>query len=266
MSQRHPPLQDVVDNEELLSSSCSSMSSSNNPSNSTLNNSVELLGVFVPGDNVGEVLQPPPVNTIEYCEMDSHDQAITNDPEDFYSPPSTAMDSFDQALDTEEFHPSPPDSTIDVLEGDDVDEQTPSTSAPSRPSSEFVEDFPDVGFDIDQMQMYELYDAQGKPQVPHDLIPGKFRSRVRYAVCGACSRAQDFGYKNWNDLENTGGPTVVDDVGDVFCPYCGLDSRSYDLLQKHVAAVHDQWGWKPTPERCPTCGRPTRFPGPPPRS
>ena len=257
-------LQDAVDNDEVLSSSCSSMSSSTTPSNSTLNNSVEFLGAFAPDEDASGVLQPPPVNTIVYTDMDSHDQAISNDPEDFDFPPSTTTNSSDQAVDTEEFHPSL-DSTIDILEGDNMDEQTPSTSAPSRHSSNYVEDFSELGFDIDQIQMYEQSDAQGNPHVPPHLIPGKYRSRVRYAVCSACSRASDFGYKNWTDLEDVGGPSVVADVGDIFCPYCGLDSRTFELLQKHVAAVHEEWGWKPTPEACPTCGRPTRFSGPPSR-
>ena len=244
-------LQDVVDNEEVLSSSCSSMSSSTASSNSTLNNSVEILGVFAPNEDAGEVLQPPLVNTIDYCDMDSHDQAITNDPED-------------QAVDAGELHPTL-DSTIDILEGDNMDEQTPSTSAPSRYSPDSVEDFSELGFDIDQIQMYKQSDAQGNPHVPSHLIPGKYQSRVRYSVCSACSRAIDFGYKNWTDLENVGGPSVVAGVGDIFCPYCGLDSRTFELLQKHVTAIHEEWGWKPTPEACPTCGRPTRFSGPPSR-
>ena len=261
-----PPrlLQAMVDNDEVLSSSCSSMSSSTTPSDSTLNNSVEILGVYAPDVDAGEVLQPPPVNTIDYTDMDSHDQAITNDPEDFYFPPSSTTNLSIQAVDTEESHPSL-DSTVDILEGDSVGEQTPSTSAPSRYSPDSVEDYSELGFDIDQLQMYKHTDAQGNPQVPPHLIPGKYQSRVRYNVCCACSRAIDFGYKNWAHLELVGGPSVVDAVGDIFCPYCGLDSRTYELLQKHVAAVHDGWGWKPTPVACPTCGRPTRFSGPPSR-
>ena len=257
-------LQDVVDNEEVFSSSCSSISSSTASSNSTLNNSVEILGVFAPNQDAGEVLQPPLVNTIDYCDMDAHDQAITNDPEDFYFPPSTTTNYSDQAVDAGELHPTL-DSTIDILEGDNMDEQTPSTSAPSRYSPDSVEDFSELGFDIDQIQMYKQSDAQGNPHVPSHLIPGKYQSRVRYSVCSACSRAIDFGYQNWTDLENVGGPSVVAAVGDIFCPYCGLDGRTFELLQKHVTAIHEEWGWKPTPEACPTCGRPTRFSGPPSR-
>ena len=229
-----------MESEEILSSSCSSadehqelqeLLSTSKPS---LNESVEITGCYTP--------------TRENLPVEISNRLIEVSPEDVHV----------QQVDHASLN-----STINLMDEEDSGAQASSDSVQDDAPSEYVERSP-VAYDIQGRYDYEDTDSNGKPIVPPILIPEYFTSRIHYGFCGRCTRAKDFGYANWLELENSGDSKALEKIGSSFCPLCGLDCPADFLLNQHVDSIHVLRGWFPRLDDCPVCQYQSYFPDPPP--
>ena len=227
----------IMEDEEILSSSCSSADEQQelqgllSTSKPSLNESVVITGCYTP--------------TRENLPLEISNRLIETTPEDVHV----------QHLDH-----TPLNSTLNLTDEEDSGAQASSNSVQDDGPSEYVEKSPSFAYDILGRYDYEITDSDGKPFVPPNLIPEYFTSRIHYGFCGRCTRAQDFGYANWMELENSGNSKALERIGSSFCPLCGLDCSADFLLNQHVESVHMLRGWFPRLDYCPECNYQSCFP------
>ena len=230
-----------MDSEEILSSSCSSADEHQELQ--------ELLSTSIPSLNVSVEITGSYTPTRENLPVEVSNRLLEASPEDVHA----------QQIDHASLN-----STINLMDEEDSGAGASSDSTQDDGLPEYVEKSPSVAYDVQGRYDYEPTDSNGKPFVPSVLIPEYFTSRIHYGFCGRCTRAKDFGYANWSDLENSGDSKALEKIGRTFCPLCGLDCPADFLLNQHVDSVHVLRGWFPRLDDCPVCHYQSYFPDSPP--
>ena len=138
-----------MEDEDILSSSCSSQELQN----STLDGSLEVINVYTPPKENSPVDILHPLIKIRPVEVRVHrlDLASLN-------------------------------STVNLTDEDEASGHVPADAVQDNAPLEYVEGYPFYSFDIDGRFEYLVADADGTPHVPAHLIPASFTSRIRYGA------------------------------------------------------------------------------------
>ena len=230
-----------MESEEILSSSCSSSDEHQELQ--------ELLATSIPSLNVSVEITGSYTPTRENLPVEVSNHLVEASLEDVHA----------QQVDHASLN-----STINLMDEEEAGAQDSSGSIQNDDPPEYVEESPNFAYDILGRYDYEPTNSNGKPVVPPMLIPEYFTSGIHYGFCRRCTRAKDFGYANWSDLENSGDSKALEKIGSTFCPLCGLDCPADFLLNRHVDSVHVLRGWFPRLDDCPVCGYQSYFPDLPP--